>query len=191
MENAQVLQPTDFPSQETVRQPFGILPRAHTHRDDGSLFGTVAARLLGSKPLVLKAEETPGTTFEFELEHVPLMAVVTYEVLGAAVDAAPSLTINGHALGASEFYLPDLADPAFRGEVREAEPQMSFRYTGWLRAQKTIPVDALAAGLNNLAIRVSNSADSVAIRSVSIQLKYNWEKLDTLLVPAPTPYDHR
>ena len=190
MENIQVLQPRDFPAQESVRQPFGILPRARTHRDDTALFGSVAARLLGSKPVVLKSGESPSTAFEFELEHPPLLAVVTYEVLGAAVDAAPSVTVNGHALGASEFYLPDLADPAFQGETREAESRMSFRYTGWLRAQKVIPADALAAGLNNLTVRLSNSADSVAIRSVSIQLKYNWDQLDTVLVPAPTPYEN-
>ena len=146
MENAQVLQPRDFPAPESVRQPFGILPRTRTHPVDTALFGSVAARLLGSKPVVLKTGESPSTAFEFELEHPPLMAVVTYEVLGAAVDAPPSVTVNGHALGAAEFYLPDLADPAFQGETREAESRMSFRYTGWLRAQKVVPADALAAG---------------------------------------------
>ena len=172
-----------------MTQPFGALPRVRTHADDHYLFGAVVARLRGGKPLVLKTTEAPSTAFEFELEHVPLMAVLTFEVLGAPVDAAPTLTVNGRALGTAEFYLPDLADPAFRGETREAEPQMTFRYTGWLRAQKIIPADALAAGLNNLTIGLSNTVDSVAIRSVSIQLKYPWDKLDTDLVPAPTAYE--
>ena len=191
METARILQSSDFPTQESVRQPFGILPRARTKNDDTYVYGAVVAKLHGSKPLVLRSSESPSATFEFELEHPPLLAVLTYEALGAAVDAPPALTVNGHALGASEFYLPDLADPAFQGETREAESQMNFRYTGWLRAQKIIPADALASGLNNLTVKLSNTADAVAIRSVSIQLKYNWDKLDTVLVPAPTPYETR
>ena len=191
LEAAQTLQPSDFPAQETARQPFGILPPARTHRDDTYLFGTVVARLQGSEPVVLRDGEAPSAAYEFELEHRPLMAVVTYEVLGASVDAPPTLTANGRSLGASDFYLPDLADPAFRAEAREADPQMHFRYTGWLRAQKIIPAESLTAGLNNLAIKMSNPTDPVAIRSVSIQLKYPWDKLDTALVPAPTSYETR
>ena len=34
----------------------------------------------------------------------------------------------------------------------EGKSRMSFRYTGWVRAQKIIPGEALAAGLNNLTI---------------------------------------
>ncbi len=189
METTQILQPSDGQDQNLVRQPFGILPRACTHRDDSYLNGVVTARLQGSKPRVLRVGETPLATFEFELEHSPLVAVLTYEVLGAALDAPPGLTLNGGYLGASEFFLPDLADPAYRGETREAEPTMNFRYSGWLRAQKMIPAGALAAGLNKLTVKLSNTVDSVAIRSVSIQLKYHWDKLDTVLVPAPTPYE--
>ena len=187
MEKSEVLQPSDSTGQDSVRQPFGVLPAARTQRDDTYRFGAVVARLHGSKPLVLRPEDSPASTFEFEIEHPPLMAVLSYEALGAAVDAPPSLIVNGHPLGPSDLYLPDLADPAFQGEAREAEPQVNFRYTGWLRAQKMIPVEFLAAGLNNLTLRLSNPTDSVAIRSVSIQLKYNWEKLDTVLVPATTP----
>lgn len=191
METAQVLQPQDFAGAEHVQQPFGILPPVRTRRDDSYLFGAVVAKLQGNKPQVLKPGESPSAAYEFELEHTPLLAVVTYEVLGAAVDAPPTLAVNGRSLGAAEFYLPDLADPAFRGESREAESRMSFRYTGWLRVQKVIPVESLAAGLNNLTVKLSNGTDSVAIRSVSLQLKYNWDKLDTVLVPAPTPYENR
>ncbi len=189
MEPTEILQPTDFPSREVARQPFGVLPPMRTHRDDAYLFGAVVARLQGSTPLVLRSGSSPTNTFEFELEHPPLMAMVTCEVLGAAIDAPPTMEINGHSLGASEFYLPDLADPAFQSEAREAEPQMGFRYTGWLRAQKLVPAEFLVAGLNNLTVRLSNVADSVAIRSVSLQLKYPWDKLDTVLVPALTPYE--
>ncbi len=191
MEPTEVLQPSDFPSREVARQPFGVLPSMRTHREDRYLFGAIVARLQGGEPLGMKSGESSSKTFEFGLEHPPLLAVLTYEVLGAAIDAPPSLAVNGHALGASEFYLPDLADPAFQSEAREAEPQPGFRYTGWLRAQKMIPVGFLAAGLNDLTVKLSNTADPVAIRSVSLQLKYPWDKLGTVLVPAPTPYENR
>ncbi len=193
MESAQILQPSDLAGQDSVRQPFSVLPTVRTQRDDAYRFGAVVARLHGSKPLTLRSGDSSSTTFEFEIEHPPMMAVLTYEALGAAVDAPPTLEVNGHSLGASNFYLPDLADPAFQGETREAESQVNFRYTGWLRAQKMIPAAFLAAGLNNLTVKLSNTTDPVAIRSVSIQLKYNWDKLDTVLVPAsiPTPYENR
>ncbi len=191
LETTQVLQPSDFPDQDRVHQPFGVLPRARTHGDDRSLYGAVTARLQGSKPLVLKDGAAPSAAFEFELEHAPMMAVVTFEVLGAAIDAPPGVTVNDHPLGTADLYLPDLADPAFRAETREAEAQVNFRYTGWVRAQKVIPAASLSAGLNNLSVKLSNTTDSVAIRSVSIQLKYPWDKLDTVLVPAPTPYETR
>ena len=188
MENVQTLQSSDFGGQDLVRQPFSVLPSVRTHREDGYQFGTVTARLRGSKPLMMRVgEASSSATFEFEVEHPPLMAVLTFEALGAAVDAPPLLVVNGHSLGPSNFYVPDLADPAFQGEIREADSQVNFRYTGWLRAQKVIPAALLAAGLNNLTVKLSNTTDSVAIRSVSVQLKYDWDKLDTVLVPAPSP----
>ena len=87
MESTEVLQPSDFPSREVARQPFGVLPAIRTHRDDTYLFGAVVAKLQGSQPLVLTPDTSPSRAFEFELEHPPLLALVTYEVLGAAIDA--------------------------------------------------------------------------------------------------------
>ncbi len=191
MEPTEVLQPSDFPSREVARQPFGVLPSIRTHRDDTYLFGTIVAKLQGSQPLSLTPDMSPSQKFEFELEHPPLLALVSFEVLGAATDVPPALVVNGRSFGAAEFYLPDLADPAFQSEAREAEAQPGFRYAGWLRVQKLIPVALLTAGLNNLTVKLSNTTDSVAIRSVSLQLKYPWDKLDTVLVPAPTPYENR
>lgn len=184
LESTEVLQPTDFPSKEKVRQPFQILAASRKRKDDSYLYGVVTAGLLTGKPAVLRPTDTPTTTLEFNLERQPLMAVLTYEVLGAPVDAPPSITVNNHALGASSLFLPDLADPGFRGEAREADTQLGFRYTGWLHAQKTIPGDQLVAGLNNLSVTLSNGTDAVAIRAVAIQLKYDWEKLDYVVAPA-------
>jgi hypothetical protein len=57
--------------------------------------------------------------------------------------------------------------------------EMRFQYTGWLRAQKLIPVSNLKVGMNDMII-TSGSATS-AIRGTQIQLKYLWEKSDYLL----------
>ncbi len=138
---------------------------------------------------MLKPDGAAGLTFQFELEQRPLLAVVTYEILGATVGESPAVTVNDHTQGDSEVRLPDLSDPGFRGESEEGKPRMSFRYTGWLRAQKIVAGDALVAGLNNLTLDLSNGSKAIAVRSVSIQLKYNWEKLDYILSPAPVPHE--
>ena len=183
LEAAEVLQPSDFPARESVRQPFQILPSSRKQKGDSYLYGVVTASLQAGKPVLLKPNENPSTILQFEIERQPLLAVVNYEVLGTATEAPPSVTINGHPQGLSSLYLPDLADPGFQGESREANAQLAFRYTGWLHAQKTIPGELLVAGLNNLSLGLSNQTDAVAIRSVTIQLKYNWEKLDYVLAP--------
>ena len=144
----------------------------------------MTASLLTGKPAVLNPSGDSSTGLEFELERQPMMAVVTYEVLGSPVDAPPSVTVNSHALGESSLFLPDLSDPGFQGESREGETRLGFRYTGWLHAQKIIPGELLVAGLNNLRLGLSNGTDAVAIRSVAIQLKYDWEKLDYVVAPA-------
>jgi hypothetical protein len=59
--------------------------------------------------------------------------------------------------------------------------QMHFQYTGWLRAQKIVPVASLKVGTNDLIV-VNGSGSAVsAIRSTQIQLKYLWDKSDYLL----------
>lgn len=180
----EIRQAADFPSGETIRQPFHILAPRHTSKDDAFLFGVVTAALQ-TDPLLLKAPATASAAFQFDLERQPLVAVLTYEALGATIDAPPDVAINGHPLGASSLSLPDLADPAFQGLARTLDPQMAFRYTGWVRGQKVIPGNLLKGGLNSLALQLSNGSESVAIRTVEIQLKYNWEKLDYLLSSQP------
>lgn len=187
LQKSEVQQPADFASTDTVREPFQILSATRTQREDSYLYGVVTARLQGGKAILLKTVDAPSTTFEFQLERQPLVAVVSYEVLGATLDAPPSLTVNQTPAVASEVYLPDLSDPGYRGQTREGDSRMGFRYTGWVHAQKVIRGETLAAGLNNLTIALSKGADTVAIRSVQIQLKYNWEKLDYILSPALAP----
>lgn len=180
----EIRQAADFPSGETIRQPFHILTPRRTSKDDAYLFGVVTAALQ-TDPLTLKAPAATSATFQFDLERQPLVAVLTFEALGATVDAPPEVAVNGHSLGASAFSLPDLADPAFQGLSRSLDPQMAFRYTGWIRGQKVIPGNLLRGGLNDLTLHLSNGSESVAVRTVEIQLKYNWEKLDYLLSSPP------
>ena len=187
LETAEGQRPADFAVKETMAEPFGIQSPMHTPRDDAYQYGVVTARLQGGKPTVLTATSSPAAAYEFQLERQPLVAVVSYEVLGTTLGAAPTLTINGGAPVASETQLPDLKDPAFQGQSHAGQDDMSFRYTGWVRAQKVIPGSALNAGLNRLTLALSSGSDSVAVRSVQIQLKYNWEKLDYTLPPASTP----
>ena len=186
MEKSEVQQPADFASKETVKEPFQILPATRT-KEDSYLYGVVTARLQDGKAIVLKPTASPAVTFEFQLERQPLVAVISYEVLGATLTAAPTVAANQTPAAASEVHLPDLADPGYRGEAREGDAHMNFRYTGWVHAQKVIPSEDLASGLNEVTIALSEKSDTVAIRSVQIQLKYNWEKLDYILSPAVPP----
>ena len=187
LERARILQPVDFRTPEEVREPFQILSSTRRQRNDSYLYGVVTASLQGAEPAVLKPATSASVTFEFQLEHQPLIAVISYEVLGAVVGAAPTVSLNRQLQGPSEMHLPDLADPGYRGQQGEASSRMDFRYTGWIHAQKIVPGDMLNAGLNSLTLALSDGSDTVAIRSLDIQLKYNWEKLDYILAPVSPP----
>jgi hypothetical protein len=58
---------------------------------------------------------------------------------------------------------------------------MRFQYTGWLRAQKLIPVSNLKVGTNDMIILSGSATSTSAIRGTQVQLKYLWEKSDYLL----------
>jgi hypothetical protein len=187
LDRAEVRQPADFPAGGTVREPFHILSTTRRRsRGDSYLYGVVTASLQKA-PLVLNASDAPAASFEFPLEHVPMVAVLTYQVLGADIAAPPTVSVNGRAPEAANLYLPDLADPGYQGNARETDSALSFRYTGWLRAQQVIPGEWLTAGLNTVTLQLSNGVDALAVRSVEVQLKYNWDKFDYVLSPAATP----
>jgi hypothetical protein len=113
--------------------------------------------------------------------------VLTSQVLGTDIAAPPLVRVNGHDPEAATLFLPDLADPGYQGNARENDSLLSFRYTGWLRAQKVIPGEWLTAGLNTVTLELSNGSEAVAVRSVEVQLKYNWDRFDYVLSPATTP----
>ena len=66
LEEARVLQPTDFRSHEAVREPFHILSSTRQQSHDSYLYGVVTASLQGADAAVLKPVSTPSATFEFQ-----------------------------------------------------------------------------------------------------------------------------
>lgn len=184
LERTEVRQPADFASGGAIRQPFHILEAGKPHgAADSYLYGVVTARLQKA-PIVLNPVSTATTSFEFPLDRSPMVAVLTYQVLGADVAAPPTLSVNGREAEPCTLYLPDLADPAYQGNAPDNGAAMTFRYTGWIRAQKVIPGEWLPPGLNSLTLTLSNGSEALAVRSVEVQLKYNWEKFDYVLSPA-------
>ena len=162
-----------------LEDPFQGTAPTPPSAQDRYLFGRVKA--------VLQAEETvipPGFrhTLEFELDRVPLLAVVTYEVLDVDPMHPLDTFINEWPAGKAALQLPDLADPGFQGTTRPLQG-MSFHYTGWVRAQQVIPGSTLVAGLNKLVLELDKEPGPVAIRTVEIQLKFHWSGLDYQIVP--------
>lgn len=185
LEKAQIRQPIDFPHTDKVTEPFQIISATRTRQNDSYLYGVVTASLQQA-PMTM-TPDIPAANIQFELERQPLVAIVTYEILGANVNNPPVLRANTRSLGAIDLTLPDLADPGYQGLAGNGDGALPFRYTGWIHAQKIIPGQVLVSGLNELNLALSNGSDSAAIRSVEIQLKYNWEKLDYVLAPAFNP----
>ncbi|MEY2558171.1 MAG: hypothetical protein QOE34_1596, partial [Verrucomicrobiota bacterium] len=100
------------------------------------------------------------------------------EVASPNIDAPPEVFLNGESLGAVTITLPDLADPAYRGQSASLVKQMRFQYTGWLRAQKLVPATSLKVGTNDLIVVAGAGTPASAIRATQIQLKYLWDKSD-------------
>ena len=183
LNRTEVRQPADFAAGGSVREPFHILPGTKRRgRGDSYLYGVVTASLQKA-PLVLSPVHAPSVSFEVPLERVPMVAVVSFQVLGTNIAAPPLLSVNGHEAAGASLYLPDLADPGYQGDAHSADPALSFRYTGWLRAQQVIPGEWLTQGLNTVTLQLSNGSETVAVRAVEVQLKYNWDKFDYVLSP--------
>ena len=78
--------------------------------------------------------------------------MLTFEIANPRIDSPPEVYLNGQNIGPASLTLPDLADPAYRGEVEPLSTQMHFNYTGWLRAQKIVPAASLKVGTNDLVV---------------------------------------
>ncbi len=199
----EVATPLDFQPPENGAAPelFRPTPEDGVERPswlhDTLLFGRVRA-LLEAGPIHL----TPSTPFlregvgeeegqalaphrvslSFDLAERPLLAMVTLELLHADPTEPLELWINGEPVGAVALQLPDLADPAYHGKARPLRG-MGFHYGGWITGQKAISGRLLRSGENVVTFELPAGSGPVVIRSVELQLKNHWRKLDYTLSP--------
>ena len=180
MTTSQVVHPVNAEHRDMIPEPFSGSPALHAPPEDVENFGTVTATL-APEPIRLDAQNEQSAVFQFPIEAQPLTALLTFEVGNPSVDDPPVVQVNGQDVGPVSLVLPDLADPAYRGDVETLTPQMHFHYTGWLRAQKIVPASSLKVGSNDLVVTNATGTGSCAIRATQIQLKYIWDKTDYLL----------
>jgi len=178
----------DFPSPqaEPLVDPFGALATAPAPEDDTALYGRIRATLEAGT-LKLEPSTEPGAkpvvvTFEFTLESAPLLACVALEILNADPLAPLQAWVNDQPVGSVIPRYPDLADPAYIGQVRPLEP-MRFHYTAWLPAQLVFPGGVLKSGVNRLTLQLPLAAGPAAIRNIELQLKHLWRSLDYNIQP--------
>ena len=180
MTTSQVVHPLNADHRDVIPEPFSAMPTLHAPERDVEQFGTVTATL-AADTIRIGANLEQGAAFQFGVESQPLLALLTFEVASPRVDSPPEVVVNGENVGPVTLTLPELADPAYRGESESLLRQMHFRYTGWLRAQKVVPISALRSGTNDIVVLSGSNTSTSAIRSTQIQLKYLWDKSDYLL----------
>ncbi len=183
MKSSETVQPVNAEDRHVIAESFAAMPPLDAPEQDAEKFGAVTATL-SAETIHLGAQLEDGAAFQFGIERQPLLALLTFEVASPQIDAPPEIYLNGQGIGAATLMLPELSDPAYRGEMEALVSQMHFRYTGWLRAQKVVPVADLKAGENQLIIANGAGTAASAIRATQIQLKYLWEKSDYTLRPA-------
>jgi hypothetical protein len=180
MTSSEVVHPVNTEHRDVIPEPFSSVPTLHPPPDDVENFGTVTATL-AAEAIRIDAQTPDGAAFQFSIEAQPLTALLTFEVANPRIDAPPEIYLNGLDIGPASLTLPDLGDPAYRGEVEPLSTQMHFNYTGWLRAQKIVTATNLKGGTNDLVIVTAGDTGASAIRAMQIQLKYIWDKSDYLL----------
>ena len=79
------------------------------------MFGTVTATL-ADETIRIGPSVQEGAAFQFGIEAQPLVVLLSFEVASPHIDAPPQIFVNGEGLGTATLTLPDLADPAYRGE---------------------------------------------------------------------------
>lgn len=182
MKTTTVMHPIHAEHRELMADQFEAAAPLKTKAADSEIYGTVTAPLApGTIPL--EPSVAKSASFQFELESQPLMAMLSCELASPQIDAAPEIYVNGADLGVLTLVLPDLADPAYRGMSRSLIDDMKFQYTGWIRAQITVPGSVLKAGTNNVIVMAAAGTPRSALRGTQIQLKYLWDKSDYLLLP--------
>jgi hypothetical protein len=180
MTSSDVVHPLRAEHRDVIPEPFSSMPPLHSPTQDTEEFGTVTATL-AAETIQIGSDIQESAAFQFGVETQPLAALLTFEVANPRIDAPPEIYLNGEDIGPVSLALPELADPGYRGEMEPLVRQMHFQYTGWLRAQKTVPVTTLKVGANDLIVVNRSGTGRSAIRATQIQLKYLWEKADYLL----------
>ena len=176
MATAEVLHPISAERKDLIPEPFAAMSPLHAPTQDKEMFGTVTATL-ADETILIGPSIQEGAAFQFGIEAQPLVVLLSFEVASPHIDAPPQIFLNGEGMGPVTLTLPDLADPAYRGESATLS-QMRFQYTGWLRAQKLLPVSSLKVGNNDLIITAGPGTPASAIRATQVQLKYLWDKSD-------------
>jgi hypothetical protein len=177
MAPAEVLHPISAEHRDLIPAPFTTMPTLRAPSQDREMFGTVTATL-ADETIRIGTSISEGAAFQFGLEAQPLVVLLSFEVASPNIDAPPEVFVNGVSLGPVTLTLPDLADPAYRGESRSLLTQMRFQYTGWLRAQKLVQTSSLRVGDNDLIIVSGPGTPVSAMRATQLQLKYLWDKSD-------------
>lgn len=180
MASSALVHPLNADRREVIPEPFSSMPPLHSPSEDVEHFGTVTATL-AKEPIQIGTDIQESAAFQFGIEAQPLAALLTFEVANPRVDAPPEIYLNGQDIGPVSLVLPELADPGYRGQMESLLKQMYFRYTGWLRAQKIVPITSLKVGTNDLIVVNGTGSGNSAIRGTQIQLKYLWDKSDYLL----------
>lgn len=182
MMSSNVAHPLSADQRDLIPEPFAAAAPLHAPEQDSETFGTVTATL-SAETIRVGTNLQEGAAFQFGLETQPLMALVTFEVSAAQIDAPPEIYVNGANLGPVSLTLPELADPGYRGETARLVSPMHFRYTGWLRGQKLVAAANLRVGTNDVIVVGGVGTAASAIRATQIELKYLWDKSDYLLDP--------
>jgi hypothetical protein len=180
MTSSEVVHPLNAEHRDIIPEPFSSLPPLHSPEQDLENFGTVTATL-SRETIPIGSNTQQGAVFQFGIESQPLLVLLTFEVASPRVDSPPEVYVNGEDVGPATLTLPELADPGYRGKMESLLKEMRFQYTGWLRAQKLIPVSNLKVGMNDMIITSGSATSTSAIRGTQVQLKYLWEKSDYLL----------
>jgi hypothetical protein len=177
MTSSEVVHPLNAEHRDVIPEPFSSMPPLHPPAQDAEQFGTVTATL-AAETILIGPSVQQGAAFQFGLEAQPLLALLTFEVASPGIDAPPEIYVNGEDVGPVTLTLPELADPGYRGEIKSLVRGMHFQYTGWLRAQKIVPLASLKTGTNDLTVLSGATTTTSAIRATQIQLKYLWDKSD-------------
>jgi hypothetical protein len=180
MTSSEVVHPVNTEHRDVIPEPFSSMPPLHAPDQDFEHFGAITATL-SSETISMGRDAAHGAVFQFGIESQPLLALLTFEVASPRIDSPPEVYVNGEDVGPATLTLPELADPGYRGEMESLVKEMHFQYTGWLRAQKLIPVSDLKVGANDVIILSGAATPTSAIRGTQVQLKYLWEKSDYLL----------